>query len=63
LSLPDDSEGRLIYMNTNSYDQAQNALLYRRDLVYSVEYPTVTILQQPSMLFGASDTNGTVTYG
>jgi hypothetical protein len=63
LLLSDDTQARVVYRNTESYDQAQNALLYRRDLVYAIEYPTVTILQQPSMLFGASDTNGTIIYG
>ncbi|MDR3532820.1 MAG: hypothetical protein P4L90_19980 [Rhodopila sp.] len=63
LPLPDGTNARMIYRNTASYDQAQNALLYRRDLVYLVEYPTVTTIQQPSMIFGASDINGNITYG
>jgi hypothetical protein len=63
LSLPDASEARIIYRNTASYDQAQNALLYRRDLIYTVEYATITTTQQPSMLFGASDLNNNITYG
>jgi len=63
LPLPDGSSARVIYRNTTSYDQAQNALLYRRDLVYTIEYPTVTVVQQPSMLFGASDLNSNITYG
>jgi hypothetical protein len=63
LPLPDASRARIVYRNTASYDQAQNALLYRRDLVYTVEYPVITISQQPSMLFGASDLNSNITYG
>ncbi len=63
LILPDDTNARVVYRNTASYDQAQNALLYRRDLVYTVEYPTITVVQQPSMLFGASDLNSNITYG
>jgi hypothetical protein len=63
LVLPDESSARVVYRNTTSYDQAQNALLYRRDLVYTIEYPTITIFQQPSMLFGASEINGNITYG
>ena len=43
LILPDDTNARVVYRNTASYDQAQNALLYRRDLIYTVEYPTVTV--------------------
>jgi hypothetical protein len=63
LVLPDEAFARVIYKNTASYDQAQNALLYRRDLIYTVEYPTVTVLMQPSMLFGASDINNNITFG
>jgi len=63
LPLPDGTSGRITYRNTAGYDQAQNALLYRRDLVYTIEYPTVTIIQQPSMLFGGSEINGNITYG
>lgn len=63
LPLPDATDARIVYRNTASYDQAQNALLYRRDLVYTVEYATITTIEQPSMLFGASDLNNNVTYG
>jgi hypothetical protein len=63
LVLADDTNARVIYRNTSSYDQAQNALLYRRDLIYTIEYPTVTIVEQSSLLFGASDLNNNITYG
>jgi hypothetical protein len=63
LALPDNSSARVVYRNTASYDQAQNALLYRRDLIYTVEYATITVEEQPSMLFGASDLNSNITYG
>lgn len=63
LSLADSTTARVIYRNTASYDQAQNALLYRRDLVYTIEYPTVTNIQQPSLLFGASELNGNIIFG
>ena len=63
LSLPSSAQARVIYRNTASYDQAQNALLYRRDLVYTIEYPTVTIIRQPAMIFGASEINGNIIYG
>lgn len=63
LVLPDNSSARLIYRTTCSYDQAQNALLYRRDLVYSVEYATITTQDQSTMLFGQSDINAITTYG
>jgi hypothetical protein len=63
LSLSDDTTARVVYKNTNNYDQSQNALLYRRDLIYLVEYPTITVTQQPSMLFGNAALNGASTYG
>nr|WP_294546320.1 hypothetical protein [uncultured Rhodopila sp.] len=63
LVLADSTYARITYKNTASYDQAQNALLYRRDLVYVAEYPTVTVLTQPSMIFGAASINGNITYG
>jgi hypothetical protein len=63
LVLPDGTNARVVYRNSACYDQAQNALLYRRDLIYTVEYPTIAVVQQPSMLFGASDINGNITYG
>jgi len=63
LALPDGTNARITYKNTASFDQAQNALLYRRDLVYVTEYPTVTVQQQPSMIFGAASINGNIKYG
>lgn len=63
LALPDGSAGRMIYKNTASYDQAQNALLYRRDLVFTIEYPTMNTTALPSMLFGQSELDGNPTYG
>lgn len=57
LSLADGSEGRLIYVGTTVFDQSEDALLYRRDLLYSVEYATLLCASQPAMLFGALDLN------
>lgn len=51
MTLGDGSSARVRYQNTAQYDQAQNALLYRRDLTYLVEYPTVMRVREPSMLF------------
>ena len=45
LPLPDTPRPVSSIKNTASYDQAQNALLYRRDLVYTVEYPTITTVR------------------
>ena len=63
MTLPDDTQVRVSYKSTSSYDQAQNALLYRRDLVYTVEYPTVVALRQPPMLFGDAALNDSFNYG
>lgn len=63
LVLSDSTNARIIYRNTASYDQAQNALLYRRDLVYVAEYPSVTVAALPSMIFGAAAINGSTKIG
>ena len=52
LALPDGTSGRLTYAGTTVFDQSQNAQLYRRDLTYNVEYPTIVSSTQPAMLFG-----------
>jgi hypothetical protein len=57
--MADNSSARLIFAGTTVFDQSQNAILYRRDLIYSVEYATTTADQQPSMLFGSLDLNST----
>jgi hypothetical protein len=50
--LDDGTVARLTYHGTQVFDQSQNALLYRRDLVYTAEYATMIALSAPSMLFG-----------
>ena len=52
IDLPDTSQGRIVYKNTAIFDQSQSAILYRRDLLYSVEYPTIISASLPSMIFG-----------
>jgi hypothetical protein len=52
LALPDSTQGRVIYTGTTVFDQSQNASLYRRDLMYSVEYATILAASQSTMLFG-----------
>ncbi len=63
LLLSDRTNARMTYRSSATFDQSQNALLYRRDLVYTVEYATVISASLPSMLFGASVINGQITYG
>ena len=43
LNLPDLSMGRLIYKSTVETDSNEKQLLYRRDLFYLVEYPTIIV--------------------
>ena len=52
VELPDSAKGRLTYRGTMVYDQAQNALLYRRDLLYTAEYPTTISRTLTPMVFG-----------
>ena len=52
IGLPDGLSGRLRFVSSSVFDQTQDAALYRRDLVYSVEYATTVSQVMPSMLFG-----------
>jgi len=52
IRLVDGTEGRLHYRGTLVFDQSQDALLYRRDLIYDVEYAMTLTALQPAMLFG-----------
>lgn len=63
LPLADASLARLSYRDTAVYDQSQNASLYRRDLVYLAEYPSITRIMLPSMLLGDAELNGGPRYG
>jgi hypothetical protein len=63
LRLADTTLARVRYRNTTTSDQSQNALLYRRDLIYTIEYPTVISVSLPSMLFGAAAINSQITFG
>ncbi len=52
IALSDGSSGRLRYVATTEFDRSQDAALYRRDLVYSVDYLTTVSNTLPSMIFG-----------
>ncbi len=52
LALSDGSAARLSFVSTTTFDQRQDAALYRRDLNYTVEFATTQVATQPSMLFG-----------
>ena len=64
IALTDGTSGRLRYVRTLPLDSAQKSMLYRRDLVYSVEYgtylsrPVATIVaEQVNVAAGATVTN------
>ena len=57
IELSDSSQARITYSGSAVFDQAQNAQLYRRDLIYRVEYPTIVTENLPAMLFGALNLN------
>ena len=63
VALPDRTQGRLIYVGSTVFDQSQDAALYRRDLLYSVDYATTRVATQPAMLFGAGAINTTTFIG
>jgi hypothetical protein len=50
--LSDGTAGRLRFMSSTVSDQSQDAALYRRDLVYGVDYATTVPATLPSMIFG-----------
>ncbi|MBU6448043.1 MAG: hypothetical protein KGQ26_00305 [Rhodospirillales bacterium] len=52
IALADGSCGRIRFVNGMTTDESADAALYRRDLVYEVEYPTTLAQQTPAMLFG-----------
>ena len=48
----DGSAGLLSYLETIESDTSENANLYRRDLLYRIEYPTIISRVVPAMMFG-----------
>lgn len=63
VALADGTGGRIRYRATSSFDDAQDAQMYRRDLIYDVEYPTSTLVSTSSMLFGNLIFDGATFYG
>ena len=55
LELADGSSGQLLYRGSTVVDTAENANLYRRDLLYTVEYPTMVFRTSSAMLFGCGN--------
>lgn len=52
IALNDGSFARMRFAAGLTTDASANASLYRRDLIYAVEYPTTMAQQTPAMLFG-----------
>lgn len=46
----DGSRGIMLYARTFQTDQLEKYLLYRRDIVYSVQYPTTQIISAPQVI-------------
>jgi hypothetical protein len=57
IPLADGSKAWVTFAGGAVFDQSQNASLYRRDLLYSVEYATTMTEIQPEMLFGVLGLN------
>ncbi len=52
LTLPDGTAGRLRYEGSYVSDVSEKSGLWRRDLRYSVEYPTTETMTAPAVLWG-----------
>ncbi len=52
MPLADGSSAHLVFARSVAVDNAADATLYRRTLVYSAEYPTTLAQMTPAMLFG-----------
>ncbi len=59
LPLSDGTVGRLLYHGTVETDESETANLYRRNLNYTVEYPTTLRMSGAQMLFGLGTLSGT----
>lgn len=62
MALADGTTGWIRWAGTTTQDRSQDAKLYRRDLLYAVDYPTTQLANLPSMLFGDLEMSGTTTY-
>ncbi|MBW4024949.1 MAG: hypothetical protein HIU92_17770 [Proteobacteria bacterium] len=52
LTLSDGTAARITLAGGATIDQAENAALYRRDLIYATDYATILTAAQPAMVFG-----------
>ena len=54
VGLADGSSGRLLFVASVTSDRWEDAVLYRRELTYSVDYATTITETQPAMIVGGS---------
>ncbi len=52
LTFADGARGWLRWTSTVTQDKSEDAKLYRRDLLFTVDFPLMQTAMQPSMLFG-----------
>lgn len=55
IALADGSCGHVSFSGGTTTDSGAEAALYRRDLIYTVEYPTTLAAVTPAMLFGVGE--------
>jgi hypothetical protein len=60
ITLSDGTGGRLRFHGTANLDDDQTASIYRRDMIFIVEFGTTLLVTNPTMLFGDLDYNGSV---
>ena len=54
IGLADRSVAHLVFAGGTTRDQGANQTLYRRDFIYTAEYPTTLAEIEPAMLFGVA---------
>ena len=52
IPLADGSYGRMVFAGAATQDAGAETCLFRRELIYAVEYPTTLAQMAPAMLFG-----------
>jgi hypothetical protein len=62
VTLSDGTGGRLRFHGTADLDDDQTASIYRRDIIFTVEFGTTLQVTSPTMLFGDLDYNGSVIF-
>ena len=54
IALPDNTQARLRLSRSITFDQSQNANLFRRDLIFNVEYATTVSDTLPALIIGST---------